>query len=65
MIATNQDITDLVTVTVKNLGGDANDVQLNGDNILIGSVPVSIASFRACSNSTKAFLSLIKKALRL
>lgn len=56
-----QDIVDLVTVTVKDLGGDADSVQYSGDNILIGDKPISIHRILTCKNSPKGFVDLIRK----
>ena len=63
METTIQDIEDLVTVTVKDLGGDSNSVQISGDNILIGDKPVSIDNIKANVHSAQGFLKLIKEAM--
>ncbi len=58
-----QDIVDLVTVIVKDLDGDANSVQYNGDNILIGDKSTPISKILANRKSAKDFVNLIKGAL--
>lgn len=63
MEPTTQDIVDLVTVTVKDLGGDADSVQYSGDNILIGNKSVPISEILTNRKSPKGFLDLIKKVL--
>lgn len=63
MEPTTQNIVDLVTITVKNLGGDANSVQCNGGNILVGDKPIPIWRILACRNSARGFVDLIKEVL--
>ena len=70
MEATNLDMMDLVAVTVGNIrsGGIsdndiATDVRLDGNNVLVGSKPIPIHKIRACRNSAKGFLNLIKSVL--
>jgi len=62
MEVNNNDILDLVQTTVIDLGVKT-CVRLDGDNILIGNAPVSIASILACKNSAKAFVNLIRGAV--
>ncbi len=70
MAATKHDILNLVATTVGDIrsGGwdgkrKAKDVVLDGDNILIGSKPVSITDIDATRHSCKGFLKLIRGAM--
>jgi len=63
MEPTTQDIVDLVTVMVKNLGGDANSVQYNSGNILVGDKPIPMWRIMACRNSARGFVDLIRESI--
>ena len=63
MVATKYDILDLVVITVKHLTngiGKTLHVRLDGDNILIGGKPVSLADIEANRHNARGFVKLIR-----